>query len=96
MARSPEAYRWSSAAAHVGEGKDRSGLLDMEFWREAGGAQTWREMHATVETADQVQLLRRCTYAGRPFGEEDFVNRLEAQFGRSWRRWGFEKWATSA
>ena len=96
MARSPEDYRWSSAAAHVGDGKDRSGLLDMEFWRKAGGAQTWREMHAKLETADQVQLLRRCTYAGRPFGAEDFVTGLEAQFGRSWRRWGFEKWAVSA
>jgi len=36
-------------------------------------------------------LLRRCTYAGRPFGEEDFVARLENHFQRKWRRWSFEK-----
>jgi len=49
-----------------------------------------------VEPGDKVQLLRRCTYTGRPFGEEDFVTQLEAQFGRSWMSWRFEKWAVSA
>ena len=91
-----EQYRWSSAAAHLGEGKDRSGLLDMDFWEKAGGAQTWREMHSSAESADQVLLLRRCTYAGRPFGDDEFVAQLEQQFQRSWRRWGFEKLAASA
>jgi hypothetical protein len=46
MVKEPEQYRWSSAAAHLGDGKDRSGLLDMDFWEKAGGAQTWREMHS--------------------------------------------------
>jgi putative transposase len=32
MARAPEEYRWSSAAAHLG-GQDRSGLLDMNCGR---------------------------------------------------------------
>ena len=39
----------------------------------------------------QSYLLRRCTYAGRPFGDEEFVRRLEQQFDRKWRRWSFEK-----
>ena len=33
---------------------------------------------------------RRCTYAGRPFGEEEFVREMEERFHRRWRRWGFE------
>ena len=31
--------------------------------------------------------LRRCTYAGRPFGDEEFLARLENRFQRNWRRW---------
>jgi putative transposase len=96
MVNKPEDYRWSSAAAHLEEGKDRSGVLDLEFWRKAGGAATWREMHTAREAPEQLQLLRRCTYSGRPYGEEDFVARLEEQFQRSWRRWGFERLAASA
>jgi REP element-mobilizing transposase RayT len=34
----PEQYRWSSAAAHLLGEKDRSGVLDMEYWERAGGA----------------------------------------------------------
>ncbi len=86
-----EQYRWSSAAAHLDLAPDRSGLLDGEFWRRSGGAATWQEMHAAPEPAGHVNLLRRCTYSGRPFGEEEFVERLETRFQRSWRRWTFEK-----
>jgi hypothetical protein len=46
---------------------------------------------AVPEPAGHVNLLRRCTYSGRPFGEEEFVERLETEFQRKWRRWTFEK-----
>ncbi|HVO98959.1 MAG TPA: hypothetical protein VMT15_12870 [Bryobacteraceae bacterium] len=64
----------------------------MRYWERAGGAHTWREMLAS----DRTMLLRRCTYSGRPFGEPAFVETMERHFGRSWRRWGFEKFAASA
>jgi putative transposase len=96
MAKSPEHYRWSSAPFHMGLAKDHSGLLDRGYWEKAGGEETWRSMHSGAEAADQVMLLRRCTYSGRPFGDEAFVTRLEQRFQRSWRRWGFEKLAASA
>jgi putative transposase len=96
MAGSPEQYRWSSAAAHLGIAKDRSGVLDLRYWEKAGGAETWRGMHGSTEGADQVTLLRRCTYSGRPFGEEAFLVQLEERFQRTWRRWRFEKMAVSA
>jgi putative transposase len=90
-----EEYLWSSAAAHLGAGRDGAGVLDGEFWERSGGSATWREMHAAAEQEDQVHLLRRCTYAGRPFGEESFVVQMEGLFQRQWRRWSFEK-ATGA
>ena len=90
------AYRWSSAAAHLGEGCDPAGVLDGGFWERSGGSATWKELHEAGEPEDQVHLLRRCTYAGRPFGDEEFVVRMEEHFQRHWRRWSFEKAARSA
>lgn len=45
----------------------------------------WAGMHAAPLVEDQIERLRQCTYGGRPFGGEDFVARMEEQFGRSWR-----------
>ena len=35
-----EDYRWSSAAAHLRGDGDKSGILDMGYWEQAGGAAT--------------------------------------------------------
>ena len=91
MVERPEQYRWSSAAIHVGLEKDRLGLLDLNFWKESGGAEGWQQLLMTPEELSELRLLRRCTYAGRPFGSEDFVVQMEARFQRRWRRWSFEK-----
>ena len=91
MVERPEQYRWSSAAIHVGLEKDRLGLLDLDFWKESGGAESWQQLLMTPEELSELRLLRRCTYAGRPFGSEDFVVEMEARFQRRWRRWSFEK-----
>ncbi len=91
LARSPEDYRWSSARVHLTGEPDRAGVLDLGFWERSGGVETWRAMHTAAEDTGATHLLRRCTYSGRPFGGEDFLSRLEAQFGRKWRRWGFEQ-----
>ncbi len=90
------AFRWSSAAVHLGNGRDGANVLDGAFWHRSGGSETWRQMHGAGEPADQVHLLRRCTYAGRPFGDEEFVARMEDHFRRKWRRWSFEQTASSA
>ena len=87
----PEQYRWSSAAAHIEGSCDVSGILDLEFWRQSGGTDAWRALNAQIETPDNLHLLRRCTYAGRPFGDEAFISQIEEQFQRKWRRWAFEK-----
>ncbi|MGA3203014.1 MAG: transposase [Bryobacteraceae bacterium] len=95
LAGNPEQYRWSGAEAHLVTGIDTSRVLDMEFWRRAGGTDTWAEMHSAKNSSDSITLLRRCTYAGRPFGEAAFVERLEARFQRVWRRWGLEEMAAA-
>jgi putative transposase len=74
----------------LGVAEDGSGVLDLAFWREQGGAERWSLLHGQPGEADQIRLLRRCTYAGRPLGEEEFVEQMENKFHRSWRRWGFE------
>ncbi len=95
IARTPEEYRWSSASAHLGDGPDRSNVLDLDFWKGAGGAARWAEMYG-AGSGDRITILRRCTYSGRPFGEEEFVQRLEQKFGRVWRRLKSEKLAAGA
>jgi putative transposase len=67
-------YRWSSAAAHMGE-RDESRALDTDFWKESGGAERWRELILIQEDNDEIKSLRRATYACRPFGSEEFVIR---------------------
>ena len=63
----------------------------MQFWAASGGAETWRQKHAAEDDVPSAHLLRRCTYAGRPFGSEEFLGQIEEKFGRKWRRWSFEQ-----
>lgn len=86
MVATPGEYRWSSAAAHLLGAPDRSHVLDLTFWERAGGAATWASLHAGENHADQIWALRKCTYSGRPFGEESFVSAIEERFQRKWRR----------
>jgi putative transposase len=86
-----EQYQWSSAAIHLGLAHDRLHLADVETWRQLGGAEAWRSLLATPDELTSLRLLRRCTYAGRPFGDDTFVKSLEDRFHRNWRRWGFEE-----
>jgi putative transposase len=81
MVAAPADYRWSSAAAHLRGDSDRSGILDSRFWEKAGGADTWVQLHAQKSSVDQILALRKCTYAGRPFGEEHFLAAIVAQRG---------------
>src|SRR5262245_45608056 len=76
-------YPWSSAAAHVAEA-DQSGILDMEWWKRER-PRNWSEL-LECEEVQAESRLRRCTYAGKPFGEEGFLGEMAAKFGRHWTR----------
>ena len=86
LVEAPEAYRWSSAAAHLsGPAAERIPLLDWVYWRARGAAAGWRELLACPEQVRQSQQLRRATYAGAPLGSPEFVEEMERRFGRQWR-----------
>jgi len=76
-------YRWSSAAPHL-VGEDRSGMLDMDWWRREVPRDWERILDA--EDPGAASALRTCTYAGRPFGNENFVSEMAERFGRHWIR----------
>ena len=86
LAARPEEYRWSSANVHLLGVADRSGILDTEFHARAGGVAGWRQMHENGSAEERVVELRKCTYSGRPFGDDSFVAALEERFQRRWRR----------
>jgi hypothetical protein len=47
------------------------GCLDRDFWQQGGGAQRWQSLLAEPE--EWLKRFRRATYAGNPFGSEEFV-----------------------
>ena len=83
MVASAGEYRWSSARAHL-DGRDETGLLDMDWWRRSGPP-NWAT-YLAVDDAEARETLRRCTYAGRPYGSEEFVNEIGKRFGRYWTK----------
>ncbi len=74
------------AAAHLSGNPDRSGALDMDFWQRAGGVETWRELHRYETVPQHITALRKCTFAGKPFGDEAFPDSMEQRFDRKCRR----------
>ena len=101
IVRNAEDYQWSSAIAHA-TGGDASGVLDMEWWRK-NARRGWREwLNRPEEDAspknqgahhDTIVNLRACTYAERPFGEQAFLEGMEAHFGRHWNRGRPTRWS---
>ena len=74
----PEAYKWSSAIAHLKGHNDElvkvSPLL--------GFVRNWGEFLLQVAPQHQMEALRHHERTGRPLGEEDFVAKLEKSLGR--------------
>ena len=80
----PGDYRWSSAGVHLGT-RDAGGLVDLEWWRREYDGEDWGQTLGGPDLEESASL-RRCTYAGRPFGDEEFVKAISEQFGRHWVR----------
>lgn len=45
------------------------------------GIEGWRKLTQNQWDPRDEMALRRCTYAGRPYGEGEFVKRMEEEFG---------------
>ena len=76
------AYGWSSARAHV-TGRDATGLLDLDRWREISplGDWDWVLHEGSAFDAGWMEQLRAATRAGKPLGSKEFIAELAAEAG---------------
>ncbi len=89
MVEAPAQYAWSSAAPHFrGRGAEEIALLDWDYWEKLGGAAGWAERIGRPEDTRETQRVRKATYAGAPLGPVEFVESVEREFGRQWRKRG--------
>ena len=85
LVKCPWEWPWSSALAHV-TGRDTTGLLDMDLWRQRFNGNQWKTfLEAGLEEEGTNDLIRLATRTGRPLGSEEFILRLEALTGRRLR-----------
>ena len=86
LVKCPWEWPWSSALAHV-TGRDTTGLLDMDLWRQRFNGDQWKTfLEAGLDDEGTNDLLRLATRTGRPLGSEEFILRLEALTGKRLRR----------
>src|ERR1035437_245566 len=78
LVATPREFEWSSAEAHL-SGQDPWRIADMEFWHQGGGVETWQALLEERENEDQTRALRRATYSGQPFGDQEFLKQIQAQ-----------------
>ena len=85
LADTPEAYPWSTAAAHCHE-DDLDGRLDLEEWRRHYTGDRWCEvLRIGVEGEALEDRIRQATRRGYPLGSEAFVGRIGRALGRDLR-----------
>jgi putative transposase len=83
--RCPWRYRWSSAAAHCGLAKDRSGLLDLDGWNRRASGNDWKLTLGEMLDDKVLSSVRLNTHRGRPLGSDGFLSKIEAVAGRRLR-----------
>lgn len=85
MAPEAQAWRWSSAPAHV-TGRDEFGLIEPGLWAAEYEGPEWAAVlnEGTDDEAWQ-ERLREATRRGRPFGSDGFVLDLESRCHRRLR-----------
>ena len=75
-------YGWSSARYHVGERQSDALVRDRELW---GMVSDWRGYLSQGDEEGE-SSLRRATRTGRPWGDEEFVAKVERLTGRDLSR----------
>ena len=76
----PEDWLWSSARAHL-SGRDRTGLLDMGWWRDSGLQADWEERLGAGVEENVVSRMWRAIATGAPCGDARFVKLVEKRTG---------------
>ena len=82
LAETPEAYQWSSAAAHMNGRDDR--LVEVLPLIEMVG--DWRGFLIEAESERRAEDIRCHERTGRPLGEEGFMAKIEGVLARTLRR----------
>jgi putative transposase len=81
LAENPQAYRWSSAAAHC-ESARPDPLIDLTLWNAVWTRKTWSQYIMDPALEEEVDAIRRNTHSGRPLGASGFVAGLEETLNR--------------
>lgn len=84
MVRLPWRYRWSSAAAHIGEG-DPFGVLDVPRWTQKFPPRKWRAILQRPQDELIERAVERSLNTGRPLASDHFLSKLEKAVGRRLR-----------
>jgi putative transposase len=85
LTRAAWRYPWSSAAGHVGESPDTSGLLDLDDWAATWKPERWRALLREPLEAGETERLRRHLRTGRPLAGNRALAKLETKLGRRLR-----------
>ena len=85
LVRRPWRHPWSSAAAHCGDARDRSELLDLDGWSVRLAGSDWKETLAEMLGKEMLSTLRLNTHRGRPLGSDSFLSKIESLVGRRLR-----------
>ena len=78
------AYPFSSAAAHI-DGKDETGLLNLNDWRKMSTGLNWKNVLREAVDESEVKRIRLHTHRGRPLGSDNFLSKMERRLGRRLR-----------
>jgi len=76
-------FGWSSAAAHCGQARDRSKLLDLGAWH--ASMQNWKATLSAMLGGEALSAVRLNTHRGRPLGSDSFLSKIERRVGRRLR-----------
>ena len=82
LAKKPEEWRWSSAAAHI---KNKDDILVRTKPLRAMTGKTWRQFLFEDLSESEMTLYRKHERTGRPLGEASFVAKLEHILNRRLR-----------
>lgn len=76
LAKRPEAYRWSSAKAHMTDADDV--MLSSPSWLTQPERADYSKF-VKDKNHELDEMLRKATRTGRPFGSDSFIEELESQ-----------------
>jgi len=84
LVEEPGQWRWSSARGHLGMRHDP--LLNLVRWRSGWTTESWKHcLELGLRDGLLLERIREATLTGRPFGSEEFLNRLADEFGEKVR-----------